>query len=77
MNTDDYKYGITVEYEGQEENMIAVCKLEHNAFMIGSYILESLKAKPIVRVVNLEEEKCLGAFQKDVKQLESKSGIFS
>ena len=74
MNCEDgYIYGITIEYGGQQENLIGKCQFEHNARMIASYIIESLNATPIVRVVDLEKKKTIGAFQKEIKQLESES----
>ena len=77
MNEDGYIYGVTVEFEGQAENLITKCKLEHNAFMIARYIMDGsqCKCKPIVRIVDLEKKECLGAYQKDTKELDKESSL--
>jgi hypothetical protein len=72
----EYIFGITIEYDGQAENMIAKCNQEPNAFMIASYIMNATKQNPIVRIINLKTEECIGAYQREVKELEKKSAAF-
>jgi hypothetical protein len=45
--------------------------------MIAKYIMDSLQKNPIVRVINLESKECLGAYQKEMKELEKKTSAFN
>ena len=77
MKCDDgYKFGLTVEYNGQEENLIAKFYIEGNAMVVAGHVMDSLRASPIIRVVDLEDEICIGAFQKEVKRLDCKTAVF-
>ena len=76
---DDFRYGVTVEYDGQMENLIAKCKEEGNASVIISALMGVVGAnrkKPIFRIVDLETEKCLYSFQKEIKELENITAVF-
>ena len=73
---DGFDIALTVEYEGQAENVIAKFKMEHNAFMLGQYIVASVQKNPIIRIVNLETHEVLGAFQRELKELEKTTSVF-
>jgi len=73
---DGFRYGITIEYEGQAENLIAKCQMEHNAYMIAHFMQIYVNSNPIVRVVDLEEEKQMSASRKEMRYIDQPTAIF-
>ncbi|MFA7219329.1 MAG: hypothetical protein WC119_02360 [Synergistaceae bacterium] len=80
MNFDDisgeYKYMITVQYKGQSENEVALLKNMQNAFLVSRSILNELHKTPIIRILDIDKKECIGAFQKEIKELEKKTEAF-
>ncbi len=77
LNDDGFIYGVSVEYANQNENLIAKCKFDVNAFLIAKYIMDNVNNPPfpIVRIIDLDKKECLGSYQKEIKQLDKTSTI--
>lgn len=73
---DDFIYAVTIEYEGQEENILGKFKYDANAFLVARYVMNSLQKTPILRVLNMETKEVLGSYRREIVELEKTTSVF-
>ena len=73
---DSFNFGLTVEFEGQQENVIAKFELLQNAITLANYAMNNMARNPIVRVVDFDAKECLHSWQREFKELDKETSVF-